>query len=109
VAKSEKFSPSECQRIEALERVRYEIAQLTQLCYFFRAVKAMRVEQSKAEFRELIQNAWLESVLVHVRNLMDFFTIDTADRHKDDVLAADFGFAVHKIVRFSRFTLLHTA
>lgn len=78
-----KFKPSAAQLKGALEHIYYEIDQLTE---------TMIVTNNNA-----VNNALLESHLIHVRALLDFF--QRSDRRVmkgkelDDVLSLDYGFA----------------
>jgi hypothetical protein len=75
--------PTQKQRAAALDHVRYEIDQL------------MASDQHGCG--EAIERALLESCLVHVRTLLDFFEarerkVDRYGRELDDVIPGDFGF-----------------
>src|SRR5437870_3296987 len=72
------FSPSEGQKTNALDEVFYEIEQLVSLA-------------THRNFDRNLNNAVVESNLLHLRNLRDFFNhLDY--REKDEVLASDYGF-----------------
>ena len=78
-----KFTPSPAQLKGALEHVYYEIAQLTETLIGSNNVA--------------VNNALVESRLIHVRALLDFFERSTRRVMKgtemDDVLSLDYGFA----------------
>ena|SRR2546426_1124591 len=82
-----RYTPTEEQKVEALGSIFYEIQQL---CY------AAQLDHNA----QPVKNALLESALVHVRVLIDFFEkrkrstfkADGRPTENDDVLAADYGF-----------------
>jgi hypothetical protein len=78
-----KFTPSPAQLKGALEHVYYEIAQLTETLIGTNNVP--------------VNNALVESRLIHVRALLDFFQRSARSVMKgkelDDVLSLDYGFA----------------
>lgn len=82
-----KFTPSSTQLKDALEHVCYEIAQL---------VETLKVTDNNA-----VNNALLESRLIHVRAFLDFFQKSTRRNWRgqelDDVLSLDYGFASQRI------------
>jgi hypothetical protein len=77
------YEPTNEQCVGALNDVAYEIEQILDLRATWPAERGLRM------------NAWLESLLIHVRALLDFF--EHASRTKvrgeelDDVLAKDYG------------------
>lgn len=71
------YRPEEEEKLKALDELFYEIEQL---------LGTMGPKTGKRE----VDNARLESRLIHVRNLLDFFAHQRRDR--DDVLASHFGF-----------------
>lgn len=77
------FTPSPDQLKETLGHVYYEIFQLTETLQDANSVS--------------LKNALVESRLVHVRTLLDFFQKETRSKKKgkelDDVLAIDYGIA----------------
>jgi hypothetical protein len=78
-----KFVPSPAQVTAALYHIRYEIEQL--------AILFQRLSIPQETF---LINALIESGVVHLSILAEFFSTPLRDRHKDDVLAEDFGFPV---------------
>jgi len=83
MSKSEGCNPTTEQKRAALEHVRYEIRQLALL---YRA----RTSPPDA----LLNNARIETTVIHLNILIEFFETDIQDRYKDDVLAADYDFPV---------------
>lgn len=84
-----KFTPSPAQLKGALEHVYYEIAQLTETLI----MGANNVA---------VNNALIESRLIHVRALLDFFqrsarSVVMKGKELDDVLSLDYGFAPQKV------------
>jgi len=67
---------------KASENIHYEI-----LMFDFTS-RMLRKQSIRSN--QLILNTFLESWLVHLRNLLDFFYTDISKRYKDDVLARDF-------------------
>ena len=82
-----KYNPSKAELIEALVHIHYEIAQL--------------LESLNNVNHKGIQNALIESRLLHVRVLIDFFEKKQRSsyqgKEKDDVLSVDYGFPAKKI------------
>ena len=82
-----KFVPSATQLKGALDHIYYEIAQL-----------AMSLIETK---NPVIDNALVESRLIHVRALLDFFQKKGRSTSKgaelDDVLSLDFGFPAQQV------------
>jgi hypothetical protein len=78
-----KFTPSPAQLKGALEHVYYEIAQLTETLIGTNSVA--------------VNNTLVESRLIHIRALLDFFQRSARSIMKgkelDDVLSLDYGFA----------------
>lgn len=70
------MTPTTAQRISILPHVRYEI----EILFGMPAVKG----------NTHVENAMLESLLVHARVLKEFF--DSKSRYKDNVIPSDFGF-----------------
>jgi hypothetical protein len=88
-----KYSPTEEQKRAILRHVFYEIEQLLQASW-------MRTDDA------CVGNALLESILVHVRTLCDFYESSRRSTRRsqgnqrveqDDVLVTDFGFAAQKM------------
>jgi hypothetical protein len=71
------YDPNAKQRMEALDDLQYEIQQLV-------------FTLGPATGNVVIDRALLESRLLHVRNILDFF--GRAEHHQDDVLATHYGF-----------------
>ena len=90
------YSPGEDEMLHALGHVYYEIEQ------FYWCI-LLQSQMPKETFRA-IQNAYLESMLVHVRVLKDFFEqpsrrVDRKTQQEmDDVLSSDFGFKKAAII-----------
>jgi len=84
------YTPGEDEMLHALGHVYYEIQQ------FYWCI-VLQSQMPKETFRA-IQNAYFESMLVHVRVLKDFFEqpsrrVDRKTQQEmDDVLSSDFGF-----------------
>jgi hypothetical protein len=76
------YVPKPDELTKALEDVHYEIQQLA----FTALLNTSEVG---------INNAILESKLLHIRNLLDFFEL--SPQRKDDVLAIHYGFAASRI------------
>ena len=87
-----RYQPTDEEKAQALEAVFYEIQQLWASSHL--------VSQSA-----VVMNAFLESMLVHVRVLLDFFERDNRSTYgppankveNDDVLASDYGFQARLI------------
>lgn len=84
------YVPSDSEKIGSLSDIAYEIEQLA--CLLGVPSPPPSVEG----------NAWTESTLLHVRQLLDFFehTVRSAYRgtENDDVLVLDYGFAPRPVV-----------
>jgi len=82
-----RFTPSHDQLKDTLEHIYYEIAQLT---------GTMRSTNNVA-----VNNALVESRLIHVRALLDFFQKtargNRGGRELDDVLSSDYGFPSQEV------------
>ncbi|EIM65508.1 hypothetical protein [Desulfobacter postgatei] len=82
-----KYVPSKIELNGALDHIYYEISQL-----------AMTMVESK---NPIINNALVESRLIHVRALLDFFQKTNRTRSKgvelDDVLSSDYGFPAQQV------------
>ncbi|PKN72858.1 MAG: hypothetical protein CVU52_07535 [Deltaproteobacteria bacterium HGW-Deltaproteobacteria-10] len=82
-----KFKPSAEQLKGALEHIHYEIAQLT--------------DNQAGSNNIALNNALLESRLIHVRALLDFFQKSfrsvIKEKEMDDVLCLDYGFAPQRL------------
>ena len=70
---------------DILPHVRYEISQLASAC-------SVRVPPD-APLPDFPRNLIIECILLHVRALLPFFERPATSRPKNDVLAADLGFA----------------
>ena len=81
------FTPSRDQLKDTLEHIYYEIAQLT---------GTLRTTNNVA-----VNNALVESRLIHVRALLDFFQKpvrgNMRGKELDDVLSSDYGFPSQKV------------
>lgn len=75
------FVPGPAQTAAALYHVRYEIEQL-----------AILFQERTVPRETFLRNALIESGVVHLTILAEFFSTPCRDRYKDDVLAEDFGF-----------------
>lgn len=79
-----RFVPTKPQKIGALSRVAYEMEQIRDL------LSTWPKEQS------LQMNAWLEALLIHVRQLLDFFEhskrFSMRGEENEDVLSVDYAF-----------------
>jgi hypothetical protein len=81
------FTPTAAQLKGALQHIHYEIAQLLV------TLIAIRNDEGCALCRKRLSNALLESRLIHVRTLLDFFQMTPKRRcEKDYVLSSDYGF-----------------
>lgn len=83
-----KFKPSSAQLKETLEHIYYEISQLI----------GTLIETDN----EVMNNALIESRLIHVRALSGFFKKTRSKHYKtnkeqDDVLSSDYGFASQRV------------
>ena len=89
-----KFASIPQQIQDAVGHVLYEIEQ-----FMFAFELFFTQERAKHDIlkKEWWSNTLLESCLLHARNLLDFFETQSQDRHKDDVLAVDYGFAAQPI------------
>lgn len=67
---------------------------------FYYALKTwnMKLNYSQPWLRVALNNASLDTTLVHTRILLDFFEVDNVSRYKDDVLSMDMGFPAKKIM-----------
>lgn len=78
------FIPTDSDKINGLDHVAYELEQIICLLSTFPKEKGLQM------------NAWLEALLIHVRQLMDFFEHSKRSfargQENDDILAADYGF-----------------
>lgn len=80
------FEPTEEQRRAGLEHVHYEISQLAWL-YHLRSVP----------LGQLLKNAIIETTVIHLSILRDFFVRTSRERTQDDLLAEDYGFAADSV------------
>ena len=80
-----KFLPTSVQLKSGLEHIHYEMNQLTQL-----------IDLPLESYSTIIKNALVESTLIHVRVLLDFFQktkrIEFRGEEMDDILSMDYGF-----------------
>jgi hypothetical protein len=83
------FVLTESDKIGGLHHIAYEMEQITDLLSTFPREKGLQM------------NAWLEALLIHVRQLIDFFEHSKRSimkgQENDDVLAADYGFSAQPI------------
>lgn len=83
-----RFKPSAQQLKGALEHIYYEISQL--------------IESLTATGNVTLNNALLESQLIHIRTLLDFFQKSfrgiSNGKELDDVLSLDYGFAPQRLL-----------
>ena len=73
------YHPTDSEIKQAIELIYYEIKQLIDSTYLFQEAKEAKNK-----------NAFIESELVHVRILIDFF--ENEKRRWDDILVSDYGF-----------------
>ena len=78
------YHPTDIEIEQAVALIYYEIKQLIDSTLLSQDVKDIR-----------FKNAFVESVLVHTRILIEFF--ENERRWKDDVLTSDFGFSPKKL------------
>ena len=82
--KAEPYVPSEAEKVGALSDVAYELEQIRDLLKAWPSTPGLQ------------QNAWIEAILVHARQLLDFFEeprrFVRSGKEEDDILAVDFGF-----------------
>lgn len=93
-----KHHPTSQEKSAALKHVYYEIAQLLST-----STRAFRGEAStwRTESRT-VEYAFLESCLLHLRNLWYFFETEERRREGDRVLAVDYGFPARQVVGIDR-------
>lgn len=89
-----KFDPTPEQLNGTLEHIYYEIDQL----YNTHAL----IRDNNGTLYIAVRNALIESLLIHVRTLLDFFEKLARDKkrggdEKDDVLSSDYGFEATKL------------
>src|SRR5215468_6524119 len=95
------YTPTDDEKLHALGHVYYEIEQFYN-CIVLQGLQVQMPNGTSPEiqkaFQKAFQNACLESMLVHVRVLKDFFEqasrrVDRKTQQEmDDVLSSDFGF-----------------
>lgn len=80
------YSPTDMQKVAVLDAIAYEMDQFARLVPFW-----------FVDVGGILNNAKIESLLVHARNLLVFFETTVEKRTKDDVHAADYGFAAQDV------------